>query len=49
MSRARVFADVNVVRPREYWDYENLAISWGCVAAAARGPRGRFPAAVWTV
>lgn len=20
---------VNVERPREYWDYENLAISWG--------------------
>lgn len=38
MSRARVYADVNVVRPREYWDYENLAISWGCVAAGARAP-----------
>jgi len=29
MSRARVYPDVNVVRPREYWDYENLQISWG--------------------
>ena len=29
MSRARVYADVNVVRPAEYWDYENLNINWG--------------------
>lgn len=29
MSRARVYADVNVKRPREYWDYENLTITWG--------------------
>jgi len=29
MSRARVYADVNVKRPREYWDYENLQITWG--------------------
>ena len=38
MSRARVYADVNTVRPREYWDYESL-VSWGgaaqCSAAAA--------------
>lgn len=32
MSRARVYADVNVKRPREYWDYENLTITWGYVA-----------------
>lgn len=44
MSRARVYADVNVVRPREYWDYENLAISWGCVAAGARAPEAASPA-----
>lgn len=31
MSRAKVYADVNVKRPREYWDYENLTITWGCV------------------
>lgn len=24
-----VYADVNVHRPREYWDYEALAVSWG--------------------
>jgi casein kinase II subunit alpha len=28
-SQARIYADVNVVRPREYWDYENLAVQWG--------------------
>lgn len=28
-SQSRVYADVNVVRPREYWDYENLAVQWG--------------------
>ena len=22
-------ADVNVSNPKEYWDYENLAINWG--------------------
>lgn len=29
MSRARVYTDVNVHRPKEYWDYENLTIQWG--------------------
>ncbi|CAM9581636.1 unnamed protein product [Ectocarpus sp. 6 AP-2014] len=29
MSRARVYADVNVHRPREYWDYESLVVNWG--------------------
>lgn len=29
MSRARVYADINVRRPREYWDYENLTVTWG--------------------
>ncbi|XP_038716693.1 casein kinase II subunit alpha-2 isoform X2 [Tripterygium wilfordii] len=29
MSRARVYADVNVHRPREYWDYESLTVQWG--------------------
>lgn len=30
MSRARVYADVNVNQPREYWDYENLVrVTWG--------------------
>jgi casein kinase II subunit alpha len=29
MSTARVYADVNVKRPREYWDYEALAVKWG--------------------
>jgi hypothetical protein len=29
MSQARVYADVNVKRPREYWDYESLVVNWG--------------------
>jgi casein kinase II subunit alpha len=29
MSRSRVYADANVNRPREYWDYENLVVTWG--------------------
>ncbi|EQC29921.1 CMGC/CK2 protein kinase [Saprolegnia diclina VS20] len=29
MSRARVYADVCESRPREYWDYENLSVTWG--------------------
>ncbi|KAG6382847.1 hypothetical protein SASPL_157435 [Salvia splendens] len=29
MSKARVYADINVLRPREYWDYENLTVQWG--------------------
>ncbi|GLJ12921.1 hypothetical protein SUGI_0200570 [Cryptomeria japonica] len=29
MSKARVYADVNVVRPKDYWDYESIAVQWG--------------------
>lgn len=29
MSKARVYTDVNVIRPKEYWDYESLAVQWG--------------------
>ncbi|KAK2660158.1 hypothetical protein Ddye_006691 [Dipteronia dyeriana] len=29
MSRARVYTDINVHRPRDYWDYESLTIQWG--------------------
>lgn len=25
----RVYADVNVHRPRDYWDYESLTVNWG--------------------
>lgn len=28
-SVARVYADVNVHKPREYWDYEALTVTWG--------------------
>ncbi|KAL3726196.1 hypothetical protein ACJRO7_031139 [Eucalyptus globulus] len=29
MSKAWVYANVNVIRPKEYWDYESLAVQWG--------------------
>ncbi|XP_057960422.1 casein kinase II subunit alpha-2-like isoform X1 [Malania oleifera] len=29
MSKARVHADVNVLRPKAYWDYESLTVQWG--------------------
>lgn len=28
-SIAKIYANVNVERPREYWDYENATIQWG--------------------
>ncbi|KAG5401355.1 hypothetical protein IGI04_015962 [Brassica rapa subsp. trilocularis] len=28
-SKARVYADVNVIKPKDYWDYESLAVQWG--------------------
>ncbi|VEL08988.1 unnamed protein product [Protopolystoma xenopodis] len=28
ISKARVYADVNVNRPREYWDYESYTVDW---------------------
>eukprot|EP01096_Ripella_sp_DP13-Kostka_P001796 TRINITY_DN1224_c0_g1_i1.p1 TRINITY_DN1224_c0_g1~~TRINITY_DN1224_c0_g1_i1.p1 ORF type:complete len:342 (+),score=138.94 TRINITY_DN1224_c0_g1_i1:217-1242(+) len=28
-SRARVYADVNQHRPREYWNYDSLVVNWG--------------------
>jgi len=28
-SRARVYADVNSDKPREYWDYEAHEVEWG--------------------
>lgn len=31
MSRAKVYTDVNVHRPREYWDYESLTVQWGYI------------------
>ena len=30
-SRAKVYADVNVNNPRDYWDYENHQTEWGWV------------------
>eukprot|EP00742_Colponemidia_sp_Colp-10_P000772 GILJ01000838.1.p1 GENE.GILJ01000838.1~~GILJ01000838.1.p1 ORF type:complete len:355 (+),score=37.78 GILJ01000838.1:130-1194(+) len=29
VSRPRVYAEINNQRPREYWDYENLNVTWG--------------------
>ena len=31
MSVATVYSDVNVHRPPEYWDYDNLHVRWGYV------------------
>lgn len=28
-SRARVYADVNTHKPREYWEYESYIVDWG--------------------
>lgn len=28
-SKSRVYPDVNVVRPKEYWEYESLTVQWG--------------------
>ena len=28
-SKARVYCDINVHKPREYWDYESHPIEWG--------------------
>lgn len=29
MSVANVYRDVNVHRPADYWDYDNLSVRWG--------------------
>ena len=36
MSKARVYTDVNVLRPKEYWDYEALTVQWGSVIIPSR-------------
>lgn len=28
-SQSRVYRDVNVHKPQEYWDYENMTLQWG--------------------
>ncbi len=28
-SKARVYAEANDEKPREYWDYETLSVQWG--------------------
>jgi hypothetical protein len=33
-SKAKVYCDVNVVRPKDYWDYESIAVQWGCAPSA---------------
>jgi hypothetical protein len=30
-SVARVYANINELRPRSYWDYEALKVTWGYV------------------
>ncbi|KAF2556724.1 hypothetical protein F2Q68_00014570 [Brassica cretica] len=32
MSKARFYTDVNVIRPKDYWDYESLNVEWGIQA-----------------
>lgn len=43
-SRARVYADACSSRPRSYWDYENMQITWGCVALRSTTACRRSPA-----
>lgn len=31
-SKARVYSDINVIRPKDYWDYESLTVQWGFVS-----------------
>lgn len=28
-SKARVYSDINVIRPSDYWDYESVTVQWG--------------------
>lgn len=42
MSKARVYADVNVQRPKEYWDYEALIVQWGYVLTRLLFPSSDF-------
>lgn len=44
-SLARVYQDVNVHRPREYWDYESLVVEWSSQAnyeITAKLGRGKY-------
>ena len=29
VSKSKVYVDVNLLRPKEYWDYEALTVQWG--------------------
>jgi hypothetical protein len=29
VSKAHAYCDVNLLRPREYWDYESIDVQWG--------------------
>jgi hypothetical protein len=44
MSKARVYTDVNVLRPKEYWDYEALTVQWGSVISSPPLPSAPSPA-----
>ena len=37
-SRARVYADVNTHRTRDYWDYESHVVTWGLVPDFSLSP-----------
>ena len=45
MSISRVYADVNANRPREYWYYEGLKVTWGnqdCYEVIRKIGRGKY-------
>ncbi|KAG6705453.1 hypothetical protein I3842_07G179600 [Carya illinoinensis] len=42
MSRARVYADVNVHRPKDYWDYESLTVQWDDYEVVRKVGRGKY-------
>ena len=35
-SISRVYAHVNAQKTRDYYDYDNIAINWGCVTCSVR-------------
>jgi hypothetical protein len=37
MSKAKVYTEVNVLHPKEYWDYEALTVQWGSVISSPPG------------
>ena len=45
VSKSAVYTDVNDKKPKEYWDYENLQVSWGeqdDYEVVRKGGRGKY-------